>query len=66
MPHDPVSIHADSENSAAWAGNVAAMTDEAKNQLREAITLAPSDLTARLLLSVALNRVRYRLSPEAS
>jgi hypothetical protein len=41
-------------------------SDDAKSQLREAITLASNDLTARMLLSVALSRVRYRLSPEAS
>jgi hypothetical protein len=46
MPHDPVSIHADSENSAAWAG-IAAMTDDAKNQLQD---------TAKMIQTIVTNR----------
>ena len=47
MPHDPVSIHADSENSAALAGSVAAITDEAKKRLENAARMTEMLITNR-------------------
>jgi ElaB/YqjD/DUF883 family membrane-anchored ribosome-binding protein len=52
MPHDPVSIHAASENSAALATGVAAMTDEAKNQLQDAAKMIQTIVTNRPALAL--------------
>jgi ElaB/YqjD/DUF883 family membrane-anchored ribosome-binding protein len=52
MLHDPVSIHADDENSAPLAAGVAAITEEARNRLEVAARTIETMVTNRPALAL--------------